>query len=116
MHWVMQQQRTLKIPLFVVDGDRLENLIAKTEECMESHLNFLNNQGMVSNIEKTEAIIFGYDKPVEIRIGTRSFKTGKDMKVLSVVFDNKFSWTPQVDNAIKRRRNSTQLCVLYILN
>jgi len=88
----------------VVTGDTLEELRFNTEECMKSHLAFLDSRGMVTNVDKTEAVIFGMDTPQNFRIGGTSFDTGRDMKVLGVTFDSKLSWTPQVDNVLKKAK------------
>jgi len=59
---------------------------------------------MVTNISKTEAVIFGSDHQVQIEIDNEKITSGSTMKVLGVMFDNRLKWNQQVDNALLKGR------------
>jgi len=88
----------------LIIGDNPFQLKQHSERCLQTHLGYLDNQGMVTNISNTEAVVFGNDMELELNTGNSIVKTNKQMKVLVVVFDCKMSWNPQVDQAIARGR------------
>jgi len=89
----------------LVKGKSLEELIQNTENCLTSHLAYLNRQGMITNLEKTEAVIFGEQNGVSIKVGDLSFKTNCTMKVLGVTMDEKLSWSPHIDKVVKKAKS-----------
>jgi len=70
----------------LIAGSNLDNLVSNAESCVTKHLDFLNERGMVTNISKTEIVVFGTDTTVKLRIGNQDIISGDSMNVLSVVF------------------------------
>jgi len=51
-------------------------------KCVTSHLKYLDNQGMITNLSKTEAVLFGGMQVDEnITLNGKSFKFGTSMKI-----------------------------------
>jgi hypothetical protein len=69
---------------------------------MKRHLQWLESNGMVCNVEKTEMMIIGCEGGLNIDIGERKIESLGHMKVLGILFDDKLSWKPQVDSVIKK--------------
>jgi len=62
--------------------------------------------GMVTNISKTEAIFFNphESKKMEIQLEGETFKTNGEIKVLGVIFDEKMSWSSEINKAVVKSK------------
>jgi len=91
----------------MVLGESVGELQENLKNCLREHLLFLKEQGMVTNLSKTEAVIFNTNKHHQIEdftlaIDGETFKTNNQMKILGVTFDKKMTWTPHVDSVVKK--------------
>jgi len=86
-----------------VTGD---NLLSETKLCIESHLDYLSKQGMVTNLAKTEAVIFSSEEEEEktISVSGETFEIGKTKKVLGVVFDKAKKFDKHIDNVVMKSK------------
>jgi hypothetical protein len=80
-------------------GDKHE-LIDRTNVCLETHVNYLRELGMVVNKDKTEIIIVPCNSSIkgnvyeEVKFG--DVKPLKLMKVLGITMDDTLSWSPHI--------------------
>jgi len=73
--------------------------------CVKSHLGYLDSQGMITNLSKTEAVLFGGEQPDDtISLDGESFKLGKTMKVLGVVFDQNLKFSDPISRVLTKAR------------
>jgi len=80
-----------------------ESLISQTEECIEKHIQSLEEIGMKVNHTKTEIICFGKDQtPVLINVNGAAVESKSVIKALGIYIDQGLTWTPQVNNLKKR--------------
>jgi len=86
----------------IVDGKNRDELLSKTKKVMEVHLKWLQEVGMVCNLDKTEIMIMNEPTQVPIQVGSRIVNTRSDMKVLGVQFDSKLDWTKQVSATVSK--------------
>ena len=86
----------------VVEADTITDLKLKTEEVINSHVNWLKENGMVCNIEKTEIMLMRTDLSMDIEIEGRKVKTQQKMNVLGIQFDSDLSWDGQVSKVISK--------------
>ncbi len=77
-------------------------LCIKTKSTMTKHLQWLKENGMVCNVDKTEMMILNSDSPTSIEVDGRTITAMKEMKVLGLMFDSKLTWNLQVNNVISR--------------
>jgi len=91
---------------YVLIKGQMENLQNKVKTTITQHLRCLNKMGMVTNLSKTEAVVFshGLKEELTIDIGGETFRTGKEMKVLGITFDDKLSWIPHVEKVIGKAK------------
>ncbi len=87
----------------VVCADSLKELTEKAVNTMTRHLEWLRNNGMVCNVEKTELMIMNSDSPTSIVVMNREITSQTSMKVLGIQFDSKMCWNDQVSNVIKKQ-------------
>jgi len=85
----------------IVEASPDEDLQQKTKLIMERHIEWLNKNGMVCNVSKTEMMVFN-SRPVNIELGDMTVSSRDEMKVLGVTFDSGLKWTAQVDGVIKK--------------
>jgi len=89
----------------LVTGPTVFDIVKNAEDCIDRHTKYLKDMGMITNLSKTEAVIFTRDKEpikVPISVGGEVFHTSETMKVLGVHFDYRLSWTTQVDKVIEK--------------
>lgn len=43
----------------LIKGDTTQQILTSTKTCLDKHLGYLSDQGMITNLTKTEAVIFG---------------------------------------------------------
>jgi len=87
---------------YVVVCDKDEKaLTKKLEDCIQAHTKALLSLGMIVNSKKTEAVRFGKNSPsISFKCNGETIATGKEMKVLGVIFDQGLNWMSQVDKAV----------------
>jgi len=87
----------------VLKDDNVEDLVMKTEACLSSHINHLEEIGMKVNESKTEIVLFGASQP-GVLINVRGEAVGsKDcIKALGITIDKGLSWKPHVANIRSR--------------
>jgi len=78
-----------------------EELMENAKLTIKKHVEWLQRNGMVCNIEKTELISFGLDN-VELKVNETVIKDTTKMKVLGLTFDNKLDWSAQVESTVKK--------------
>jgi len=88
----------LKITLedIVAYADNSYVIIPKDEEtrCVTSHLEYLDSQGMITNLSKTEALLFGGELVDDtISLKRESFKLGTTLKIPGILFDHKLKFS-----------------------
>ncbi len=86
----------------VVDSDCRDGLLRKAEKTLEGHLKWLNDNGMVCNISKTELMIMNSEEAAELLVDGIKVQSSRTMKVLGLVFDEKLEWQQQVQNTVTR--------------
>ena len=64
------------------------------------HIDWLNRNGMVSNLDKTEMMLLNCPEDFNLCIDGQTITPRDTMKVLGVLFDKKMSWQQQVDSAL----------------
>jgi len=91
---------------YVLIKGQMEDLQNEVKTTITQHLRYLNKMGMVTNLSKTEAAVFshGLKEELTIDIGGEKFRTGKEMKVLGITFDDKLSWNPHVEKVIGKAK------------
>jgi len=87
----------------VLRDDNIEDLVMKTEACLSTHINHLEEIGMKVNESKTEIVLFGASQP-RVLINVRGEAVGsKDcIKALGITIDKGLSWKPHVANIRSR--------------
>jgi len=89
----------------LITGDSHNEIKSNAERCLLSHLEYLKGRGMVTNVSKTEIVMFGHEDRMTLTIGDDNIESGNSMKVLGVQFDSRMKWSNQIDQAlIKGRR------------
>jgi hypothetical protein len=86
----------------IVHSNSIENLKENVSVTLKNHLQWLERNGMVCNVEKTELMVLGSDESIELEINNRKIKSLQSMKVLGIIFDDKLSWREQVSNVVKK--------------
>jgi hypothetical protein len=86
----------------VVRAKDVEELTSLTKDLLKNHIRWLEMNGMVCNIEKTESMILGHAGEVEFDIAEKKIVTSSKMKVLGITFDDKLQWKEHIDNTVKR--------------
>jgi len=84
----------------------VEDLQEELQTTVTKHLEYLNLMGMVSNLSKTEAVLFarGRKQELEIEIGGEVFRTAKEMEVLGVTLDDKISWSSHISKVVSKAK------------
>jgi len=92
---------------YVLVKAAVEDLQEELQNTVTKHLDYLNVMGMVSNLSKTEAVLFdrGRKQELEIEIGGEVFRTAKEMKVLGVTLDDKISWSSHISKVVSKAKN-----------
>jgi hypothetical protein len=89
----------------IVSESDVGNLQEKAQLQLETHLEWLQNNGMICNVSKTEAMVLS-NRPLKekmtLNVAGTQIKTQDRLKVLGVIFDEKMDWGLQVENVIKR--------------
>jgi len=89
----------------LVKGDSTEEIISRTKSCISTHLKYLQDRGMVTNLTKTEAVVFGKESTqANFSIDGESFSTGETMKILGVTFDDKLTFSQHVQKVIQKSK------------
>jgi hypothetical protein len=94
-----------------VSGHDIVDLKYKVTSTMKAHVEWLESIGMVVNVNKTEAVLFGKDVSdvsLVLEVKGSSFVTKSNMKVLGVLFDNQLKWHTHVDSVVKKAKRITQ--------
>ncbi len=88
----------------VVESDNLSELEEKASRQMQKHIEWLSQNGMVCNIEKSEAMVLGegVSDGLSLTISNNAVLTSNQMRVLGITFDDRLSWKPHVDSTVKR--------------
>jgi len=85
----------------ILPGSRKQEVSA----CIKTHLAYLETQGMVTNLSKTEAVMFGNETTEEtLEINGEKFVIGNKMKVLGVTFDLRMKFSDHVSNVVSKAR------------
>jgi len=84
--------------------DLNENLTTKTQKAT----NWLEKNGLIVNIKKTEYVIFHRNTIVEdeIMINGQSIKSQQSMKILGIEFDSKLNWSIHCQKVISNSKTS----------
>jgi len=85
----------------IVSCDPGQNLSEVTKETMSKHLKWLEDNGLVCNIEKTEIMSISQD-PVTIEFGDKKVQSTNTMNVLGLTFDSKLDWGSQISSTISK--------------
>jgi hypothetical protein len=73
----------------MVKGKDLDELKSNTQLIMDKHISWLESIGMVVNVGKTEAVLFGRHKSVvDLEVKGTIFSTKPSMNILGVTFDS----------------------------
>jgi len=91
----------------LITGADKDDIVDKLTDSLDMHLHYLKKQGMVTNLSKTEAVLFSRRKNLTnfpVTIDGESFNTQRTMKVLGVIFDENLSWSQQVESVVKKSR------------
>jgi len=88
----------------LIKGKNMDELKHNAESCLKSHLAYLDSQGMVTNVSKTEVVVFGQNNKVELEIDGNKITSGETMKVLGVQFDSDMKWSSQAKTVIVKLR------------
>ena len=111
----------------IVEAHSMENLKERAEKAFRQHNLFLKSIGMVTNVDKTEAVVFSKTlHSISLVVENQQIKTQDRMKVLGVVFTYNLNWIIQVQNVIRKaagllgrlrfmRRSLAQLQTLQII-
>ncbi len=86
----------------LVTGDDDDSLKNNAESTMKHHLRWLELNGMVCNMDKTEIMLLETEEDAILNVGGFSVKSSKTMKVLGMVFDYKMEWTTQINQTINK--------------
>lgn len=86
----------------IVASEDLGQIKSKTEIIMNKHMHWLESNGMVCNVEKTEIMLLNSESPLEIEMNGLPLRTQDEMKVLGIIFDDRLNWGPQVRSAITK--------------
>jgi len=87
----------------IIEAPNDEDLREKAERVMTNHLEWLDSNGMVCNVEKTEMLFMGQENAnFSITVRGREIKSMKEMKVLGVTFDPMMKWDAQVQKAVQK--------------
>jgi len=92
----------------IVNGDSDEDVKKKADECITAHTNALLSLGMIVNGNKTEAIYFNKERKIlTLECNGEKITTGKEMKILGVIFDDKLSWSAHITKTIAKMNRLT---------
>jgi len=87
----------------IVEEADLENLIRKTETCISTHIESLEEIGMKVNEDKTEVILFGKDQPkVLVNVKGTPIESKNQIKALGIIIDKEILWRPHVTTLKKK--------------
>jgi len=85
----------------IISGDSELEIQKKAEDCINAHTKALLTLGMIVNGKKTEAIYFNKErKSITLNCNGELITTGKEMKILGVLYDEKMSWTNHIKKTI----------------
>jgi len=94
----------------LISGPDVNDLKARAEAQLVKHKAWLESIGMVVNVDKTEAVLFG--KPGSginsLDIDGTKITLATSMKVLGVLFDSSLSWNEHVDKVVKLAKKCIQ--------
>lgn len=79
------------------------------ENTMTVHDKFLNSIGMVTNVSKTELILFSRKPiidPLVIQVNGSVIKAKKSVKVLGLLFDSDLGWTSHLEKVKQKARHA----------
>jgi len=86
---------------------RVDEVRTALEETMTVHDTFLRSIGMVTNVEKTELILFSR-KPIAdtlvITVNGKEIKAKKSIKVLGITFDSNLGWASHLEKIKQKAR------------
>ncbi len=80
----------------IVVGNDIEDLKEKAVLTMEKHLEWLDKNGMVCNVDKTEMMIMDGKENTTIKVRGRTIPAQTEMNVLGITFDSTLTWAKQV--------------------
>jgi len=89
----------------IVHENDIESLKSTLTNKIKQHCEWLREMGMISNMEKTEMMIFDPEE-IQIGFGGKIIKSTKTMKVLGVLLDNQLNWVPFVQKVIGKVRSN----------
>ncbi len=86
----------------LVSADNIDELKDKATKTLKSHIDWLNANGMVTNLDKTEVMLLNSDESFSLCVDGQIIEPRQTMRVLGILFDNKMSWKPHVDAVLTR--------------
>jgi len=86
----------------VIEAENWRDMDEKVQNCLNKHLKFLEDKGMVCNIGKTEVMNFCDNHQSKITVMNQELTSVKCIKALGVMLDNNLTWTTHVDNLLAR--------------
>ena len=75
-------------------GEHLPNVLQRIHNEMNVVLNWFTGNGMVANPDKFQTIFLGIETSIDIKIGSFTVTSSKEVKLLGVTLDDKLSFYP----------------------